>query len=53
MQHVVIAPNLTVYERLKDDFENGVIFYRDPLLPEEWKPDFQMQVVLQSVMPPV
>ena len=35
-QHfVVIAPNLTVYERLKDDFENNAIFYRDPLLPED------------------
>ena len=45
---VVIAPNLTVYERLKDDFENCSIFYRDPLLPEEWKSDFQMQVVLQD-----
>lgn len=48
-QHfVVIAPNLTVYERLKDDFENEAIFYADPLLPEEWKSDFQMQVVLQD-----
>ncbi|MBW1741312.1 MAG: DEAD/DEAH box helicase family protein, partial [Deltaproteobacteria bacterium] len=48
-QHfVIIAPNLTVYERLKDDFENCAIFYNDPLLPEEWKSDFQMQVVLQD-----
>ncbi len=45
---LIIAPNLTVYERLKDDFENCVIFYRDPLLPEEWKNDFQVQVVLQE-----
>ncbi|MDW8320175.1 MAG: DEAD/DEAH box helicase family protein [Armatimonadota bacterium] len=45
---VIIAPNLTVYERLKDDFENCAIFYRDPLIPEEWRPDFQMQVVLQD-----
>ncbi len=45
---VIIAPNLTVYERLKDDFENCAIFYKDPLLPEEWKSDFQMQVVLQE-----
>jgi type III restriction enzyme len=45
---VVIAPNLTVYERLKDDFENCAIFYKDPLLPEELKSDFQMQVVLQE-----
>lgn len=49
-QHfVIIAPNLTVYERLKDDFENCAIFYKDPLLPEEWKSDFrQVQVVLQD-----
>lgn len=45
---LVIAPNLTVYERLKDDFENGAIFYQDPLIPEEWRGDFQMQVVLQD-----
>lgn len=48
-QHfVIIAPNLTVYERLKDDFENCAIFYKDPLLPEEWKNDFQVQVLLQD-----
>ena len=52
-QHfVIIAPNLTVYERLKDDFvsdkEHGSVFYKDPVIPEEWKSDFQMQVVLQD-----
>lgn len=48
-QHfVIIAPNLTVYERLKDDFENAAIFYADPLIPDEWRSDFQMQVVLQG-----
>lgn len=45
---VIIAPNLTVYERLKDDFEDAKIFFKDPLLPEEWKSDFQMQVILQD-----
>ncbi|MFM7887068.1 MAG: DEAD/DEAH box helicase family protein, partial [Pseudanabaena sp.] len=30
---VVIAPNLTVYERLKDDFGNGCVFDTDPLFP--------------------
>ena len=45
---VVIAPNLTVYERLKDDFENNAIFLRDPLIPEEWKGDFDLQVILQD-----
>lgn len=48
-QHfVVIAPNITVYERLREDFGDGKIFHRDPLIPEEWKPDFQMEVVLQD-----
>lgn len=45
---VIIAPNLTVYERLKDDFENCAIFYQDPLIPDEWRSDFQMQAVLQD-----
>lgn len=48
-QHfVLIAPNITVYERLRSDFENGTIFERDPLIPEDWKQDFQMEVVLQE-----
>ena len=45
---VIIAPNLTVYERLKDDFENCAIFHSDPVIPDEWKSDFQVQVVLQD-----
>jgi type III restriction enzyme len=45
---VIIAPNLTVYERLKDDFEDCRVFYKDPLIPDEWKSDFQLQVVLQD-----
>lgn len=45
---VVIAPNLTVYERLKEDFENRRIFDTDPLIPEEWKGDFQLQTILQD-----
>jgi type III restriction enzyme len=48
-QHfVLIAPNITVYERLREDFGDGQIFYRDPLVPEDWKQDFQMEVVLQE-----
>lgn len=46
---VIIAPNLTVYERLRTDFEDGNIFYRDPVFPDEqWKRDFQVQVILQD-----
>lgn len=49
---VVIAPNLTVYERLKEDFkppEGGPdIFAQDPLIPPEWRGDWNMSVVLQD-----
>ena len=45
---VVIAPNLTVFERLKEDFQNGRIFDADPLIPAEWRGDWNMSVVLQD-----
>lgn len=45
---VVIAPNLTVYERLKDDFGDARIFDTDPLIPPEWRGDWNMSVVLQD-----
>lgn len=45
---VVIAPNLTVYERLKEDLGDGHIFDADPLIPVEWRGDWNMSVVLQD-----
>jgi len=45
---VLIAPNLTVYERLKEDFGDGRIFDADPLIPSEWRGDWNMSVVLQD-----
>ena len=45
---VVIAPNLTVYERLKEDFGDGKIFDTDPLIPVEWLGDWNFSVVLQD-----
>jgi len=45
---VMIAPNLTVYERLKEDFADGRIFDADPLIPSEWRGDWNMSVVLQD-----
>ena len=52
-QHfVVIAPNLTVFERLKEDFrpEGGGpdIFDKDPLIPIEWRGDWHLRTVLQD-----
>jgi len=45
---VVIAPNLTVYERLKEDFGGGKIFDADPLIPAAWRGDWNPSVVLQD-----
>ncbi len=49
---VVIAPNLTVFERLKTDFkpaEGGPdVFDKDPLIPVAWRGDWNLSVVLQD-----
>jgi type III restriction enzyme len=44
---VMIAPGITVFERLKQDFGNGRIFDDDPLIPSAWKGDWNLSVVLQ------
>jgi type III restriction enzyme len=49
---VVIAPNLTVFERLREDFappDGGLdIFHADPMLPPQWRADWRLPVVLQD-----
>lgn len=45
---LVIAPNLTVFERLKEDFGDGRVFDKDPLIPPAWKGDWNLSVVLQD-----
>ncbi|MCX6842795.1 MAG: DEAD/DEAH box helicase family protein [candidate division WOR-3 bacterium] len=49
---VVIAPNLTVYERLREDFAPAAggpdVFAKDPLIPVEWRGDWNLSVVLQD-----
>ncbi|HKZ01626.1 MAG TPA: DEAD/DEAH box helicase family protein, partial [Pyrinomonadaceae bacterium] len=49
---VAIAPNITVFERLKEDFappEGGpTIFDNDPLIPPAWRGDWNLTVVLQD-----
>ncbi len=49
---VLIAPGLTVYERLKDDFSGGKIFSEppigDPIVPPEWRGDWNISVVEQD-----
>lgn len=45
---VVIAPNLTVFERLKEDFGSGTIFDKDPLIPVAWRGDWNLSIALQG-----
>ena len=45
---LVIAPNVIVYQRLLDAFENGAIFRSDPLMPKDWDPDWQFGVVTRD-----
>ena len=43
---LIVAPNVIVYERLKEDFGANRVFRRLPLIPPEWKTDFDLHVVL-------
>lgn len=49
---IAIAPNITVFERLKEDFkppEGGPdIFDKDPLIPSAWRGDWNLSVLLQD-----
>jgi len=49
---VVIAPNITVFERLKEDFAPATggptIFEGDPLIPVSWRGDWNLTTVLQD-----
>lgn len=45
---VLVAPGITVFERLKEDFGGGLIFERDPLIPPAWKGDWNVSVILQG-----
>ena len=44
---LIIAPNVIVFERLKEDFEGGKVFRADPIIPKElevyWDVDFYMR----------
>ncbi len=49
---LLVAPNLIVYERLRDDFDNGRVFRADPVIPPEWRSDFDLQVCLRDTAIP-
>ena len=45
---LVIAPNVIVFERLREDLENGKIFQNWDLIPPEWKHDWQMTFIMRG-----
>lgn len=45
---LVVAPGLIVYERLLQDFAHARIWSTDPLVPPEWRIDFDLQVCLRG-----
>ena len=45
---LVVAPNVIVYERLREAFADSRIFRRLPLIPPEWRSDFEQQVILRG-----
>ncbi len=49
---LIVAPNITVFERLREDFapsDGGPnIFDLDPLIPKTWKGDWNLRTVLQD-----
>lgn len=48
---LVIAPGLTVFERLKQDFcpdDGPDVFNSDPVVPPGWRGDWNLSVVLQD-----
>lgn len=51
---LLIAPNIIVLERLKEDFERFKVFFNDPVIPDNgwggknWKNDFQLTLHIQD-----
>jgi len=45
---LVIAPNVIVFERLRTDFEGGLIFKTDPVVPKEMRIYWDMQFYMRG-----
>jgi len=50
---LIVAPNVIVFERLEKDFANNKIFYDLPLIPPEWRGQWDVKPILrgESTMP--
>lgn len=45
---LVVAPNVIVYERLREDFDAARIFHELPIAPPEWQSQFALQVIVRG-----
>ena len=45
---LLLAPNVIVYQRLEKDFGNKEIFNELPLIPPEWKSQWNLKVILRG-----
>ncbi|MGQ0743112.1 MAG: DEAD/DEAH box helicase family protein [Acidimicrobiales bacterium] len=50
---LLVAPNLIVLERLRADFDAARIFRDDPIIPPEWRRDFELEVVIRDEPAPM
>ena len=45
---LIVAPNVIVFERLEKDFASNKIFYDLPLIPPEWRAQWDMKIILRG-----
>ncbi len=45
---LMVAPNVIVYERLREDFDSARIFHSLPIIPAELKNEFTLSVILRG-----
>ncbi len=50
---LLVAPNLIVLERLRTDFDAARVFRQDPIIPPEWRRDFDLEVVIRDEPAPM
>jgi len=45
---LIVAPNVIVYQRLEKDFASNRIFHQIPLIPPEWRGQWNMKIILKG-----
>jgi len=51
---LIVSPNLIVLDRLLEGFKNGGLYQKFPFfIPEEWRTDFDIQIIEQTSSAPI